>query len=95
MIKAYPGCYLVELLEEEKNADKPVFSTEKKGRLLKGKILHVGEPMEQKSGGVLKGKLKEGQTIIFLSYEGDYDNIEIDDKKYYFVLFEDGRGYLE
>lgn len=95
MIKAYPGCYLVQLTEEEKKSDKPVFTTEKKGRLLTGKILHVGEPMEQKSGGTLKPKMKEGETIIFLSYEGDYDNLEIDDVKYYFVLFEDGRGIIE
>ena len=92
-LKAYPGCYLVSPIENKDTSTQLTLTSEKKGRILKGKILDVGDPMEQKSGGILKPHLKTGAIIYFLSYEGGYDLITYDNKEYYVVLFEDGRAY--
>ena len=93
MIKAYSGTLLVE-----PNLDTTGFSIDspQDGRkILSGKILDIGSPKKTEFGQEISCELHVGQTIYFLSYNDDYDNMEVDNKKQYFVLFADVRGFEE
>lgn len=90
---AAPGIYLVEEIKDNSsvNTGKP---TEKK--LLKGKILSVGENRDHDSGGKMVATFKVGDVIRFLNYQQDYDHFEEKDENgkyhtYYVVLFNDTR----
>lgn len=89
--KAHPGIILVLPLEEKE----PINLGEEtsKYRVMKGKILAVGDPEPTIMGKTLATPVKPGMTVWFLSYEGNYDNTKIDGEQYYFVKFADIRGY--
>jgi len=96
-ITAAPGIYLVEEIKEQTtiNTGKP---TEKK--LLKGKIVSVGENRDHDSGGKMVATFKEGDIIRFLNYQEAYDHFDEKDEEgvyhtYYVVLFNDTRCKYE
>lgn len=95
-IKAAPGIYLVELIEE--NAAVNV-GDEKAKEVLKGRILDVGENRKHDQGGDLTATFKKGDTIWFFSYVNGADYFEHKyggkKKKYYTVIFNDCRAYIK
>lgn len=82
-----PGTYIAE---EIKDTTTLKLDT-KKTRLLKGKVIAVGDPDITDYGIVIETPVKLGDTAYFLSYEGDYDNTKIDGKTYFTVLRKDHR----
>lgn len=89
---AAPGIYLVEEIKEQSsvNLGKP-----HDRKLLKGKIISVGEDRFHDAGGKMISTFKVGDVIRFLNYQESYDNFEEDGKRIYTVLFNDVRAKYE
>ena len=88
-----PGIALVLPLDEKSSS--LVLSSKKDGRILKGKIVEMGQDDINNYGAIIVASNygKKGDLIYFLSYydEGGYDNVKIDNTRYYLVKFGDFR----
>lgn len=91
-LQASPGILIAEEIQED-NKTSIKLTGENQSRLMRGKVIAVGIDVES-SLRPFKGKdfASVGEIIVFLSYEGGYDYRLIDNKKYYFIKFEDVRG---
>lgn len=88
-----PGTYVVKPLESTST----LISTEKPhGKILRGIVLSVGEPSVTKFGAKVSPTAKEGDQILFLSYNevGGYDEIKLGATTYNIVEFLDYRGTI-
>lgn len=95
-LQAAPGVIIAKPLKEEKKQELVLTTTEnKESRVIEAIVIDVGLPMPTDFGKTITTPVLRGQTVYFLSYEGNYDNISIDNELYYFVLFKDVRGYKE
>lgn len=94
MVKLTPasGIILVEMPKDD--TSKIITSQTPKGRLLCGTVVGVGASHITDHGVEIKIPCKVGQTVWFLSYEGNYDVARVDDRDIYFVLVRDIRGYI-
>lgn len=93
MIKADPGIYLVEIIKDKSSVN---LGTQKKRRILKGKILDVGSDRSHDQGGDLKAERKVGDIIWFFSYtDEDADSFEHEGETYHTVIFNDTRAHIE
>lgn len=95
-IKAAPGIYLVELIEEDGSVNVGQ-QTEK--QVLKGRILDVGENRKHDQGGDLIATFKKDDIIWFFSYVNGADYFEHKyegkRKKYFTVIFNDCRAHIK
>lgn len=91
-IHAAPGIYLVKLIEENRTVN---IGTPPEKQILKGEIIDVGDDRTHDSGGELHATLQVGDTIFFYSYVNGADYFEENKEKYYSVLFNDARAYIE
>jgi co-chaperonin GroES (HSP10) len=87
---AAPGYLLVEPLKEKSEV---TIIGEQKGRIGLGRVLAVGADAITDFGSKVPCPCKVGDIIYFLQYEGEYDTVFIQGKKYIFALFKDVRGY--
>lgn len=85
-----PGTYIVEEIKD----DTGIILNSKGTRLLKGKVIAVGDLEHTDYGEFIAAPVQENDIAYFLSYEGDYDNVIIAGKKYYCVLRKDHRFVL-
>jgi co-chaperonin GroES (HSP10) len=90
-IKAAPGIYLIELLEDETAVN---LGKTKEKQILKGRILDVGENRTHDQGGELKATFKNGDTVWFYSYVNGADFFVEKRIKYFTVIFNDCRAYI-
>ena len=95
-VKAAPGIYLIELLEEDGHVN---VGQEKEKQVLKGRILDVGPDRKHDQGGDLVSTLHKGDIVWFFSYVNGADYFEHKyegkRKKYYTVIFNDCRAYIQ
>lgn len=95
-ISAAPGIYLILPLDEKSSVNLGKSSDKK---LLKGKIVSVGDNRDHDQGGKMIATYKVGDIVFFLNYEANYDNFEaeIDGKttKIYCTLFNDCRAQIK
>lgn len=95
-IKAAPGIYLVELIEDSTAVNT---GSLKEKQVLKGRILDIGENRKHDQGGDLVATFKKGDIIWFFSYVNgaDYFEHKYEGKrlKYYTVIFNDCRAYIK
>lgn len=85
-----PGVILVEPIEEPKTGF--ILSKDSDSRLLRGQVIKVGADLQDGASLLKQTNYAEvGEQIVYLSYEGNYDWLEIQGKKYYLVLFKDVR----
>lgn len=91
-IKAAPGIYLIEEIKEKTELN---LGTPKDRKILKGKIIDVGENRDHDQGGKMIATFKIGDTVCFISYAENYDWFEENGKKLYAVLFHDTRAKIE
>lgn len=87
---ASPGIAIVEPIEKDSSSLN--ITSKSESRILEGKVISVG-PSTVDHGAIIMSLefCQEGDVIRFLSYEGNYDNFMIDDKKYYCVKWQDIR----
>jgi co-chaperonin GroES (HSP10) len=91
MIKAYSGSVLVDPIKEA--SSNVEYGISEKGRIYKGKVLHVGDPEPTSNGSTIPCYLQKDQIVYYLRYEGGYDQIITEEgKELHFVLFKDFRG---
>ena len=90
-IKAASGIYIAIPIEEKSQVN--LGKVEEK-KLLKGKIIDIGEDRQHDNGGMMKADFKVGDTIYFISYSESYDWFEEDGQKYYCILFHDARAKI-
>lgn len=88
-IHAAPGIYLVEEIKEPSTIN---LGTPSDRKILKGKIIDVGENRDHDQGGKMLATYKPGDVIRFLNYQENYDYFEEDNKKIFVVLFNDVRA---
>lgn len=86
------GVILVETIAKDKTA--LTLGTENKGKIIKGRVLAVGDRMPMDGGLYWEKPCKEGDEIYFLHYEGGYDSCFIEGKEYLFAAFKDLRGVV-
>lgn len=89
-ITPYEGIYLVEPLEE---TAKVTLDPQQNRRVLKGKVIKVGSPLQTGEAKEILPRLAVGNTIYFLSYDDNYDNCTVNGQKVYFIKFQDARGF--
>lgn len=93
-IKASPGLALIEPIIEKSESGITITS-KKEGRIIKGKIIKMGNDDLNNYGTKIEAKNygKEGDIIYFLSYyeEGGYDQVKIEGVNYYLVKWGDFR----
>ena len=91
-----PGIVLIEPITKEETS----VLTRKENtnqRILKGKVLEVGAALTTNANAILTPEpyCKKDDIVVFLSYEGDYDNFVHQNQKYFVVKFEDLRGVIK
>lgn len=93
-MKATPGIAIVTLIED-KTSPGITTTTKKEGRIIKGKIVSMGEYDTTPTGEKIYPERfgKEGDIVHFLHYaeEGGVDIGMIDGIKYFFVKWGDFR----
>lgn len=91
--KPAPGIIIVHSQKDDTSSSRVKISNETKSRLVKGTILAMGAHLITPLGATISPRRygKIGDTLYFLSYEGNYDNITINTETYYSVKFEDCR----
>ena len=82
-----PGTYIAEEISETKY----IITDKSNTRILKGKVIAVGPDDITEFGIKIPVPVKVGQIAHFISYDGDYDNIKKDGKRYYTILRKDHR----
>jgi len=93
--KPSPGIILVEEITD--SGDSLQLQLKSKNRTVKGKVKAVGPDLVTDFGTTLKTSSYAaiGDVVYFLSYEGNYDIISIDNIDYYVVKIQDLRGVLK
>ena len=91
-IKAASGIYIAVPIEEKSQVNLGKIEEKK---LLKGKIIDVGNDRDHDSGGKMIADFKVGDVIYFISYSESYDWFIEDGQKYYCILFHDCRAKVE
>lgn len=94
--KAAPGVIIAEQIEDS-NKTILTITSKSDSHLNKGKVIAMGGDLTTPMGTLIKANkyCKVGDTIYFLSYEGNYDNTMINGKKYFAIKFEDMRFILK
>jgi co-chaperonin GroES (HSP10) len=90
MLSAYPGVCIIETIQPEEK--ELTFSSESKGKIVRGKVVSVGAPVITDFGARIVCPCVEGNIVYFLKYEGDYDVAYINGRQLVFALFKDIRG---
>lgn len=86
----------IVIIKPEKEEDRLTITNQNNTRLLKGKVVAIGINLVTDMNALLEMDryTKIGDTVYFLSYEGNYDNVVIDNEKYYSVKVQDLRFSL-
>ena len=88
MFRPEPGIVIIKPIQDKGL----VITNMNQTKLLKGTVVACGPDVDE---GDMKRYVdhyaQEGDTVYFLSYEGDYDNAVIDGEKYYMVKVDDLR----
>ena len=91
-IHAASGIYIAIPIEEKSQVN--LGKVEEK-KLLKGKIIDVGNDRDHDSGGKMVADFKVGDVIYFISYSESYDWFEEEGQRYYTILMHDARAKIE
>jgi len=91
-LKPSPGVLIVEPIQEKEEA---IYTGEKRGKVIRGKVIAIGSDLVTNTQTYsMRDYAKVGDTVAFLTYEGEYDQMVIGDKAYHAVKVEDMRSRI-
>jgi len=89
-IKPTAGYVLIEPVEiEKKTASGIVLPDTHEEKSQKGKIIALGNPKVTDSGKEIKAEFKVGDVVLYKKWGGDEVKMDLSNKEYMFVKFED------
>jgi co-chaperonin GroES (HSP10) len=89
VLQATAGVCIIQIIKEKNGA--LVWTSEQKGKIVRGKVIDVGETGFSDFGAKIPAPCKKGDVVWFLKYEQGYDDAYIDGENYVLALFKDVR----